>query len=199
MGTPSIDSYSDTFINVSWTALTGADTGNSPITSYALYWNAGTGVLATTLVTEALITSYQFTSITGGNTYYFKVIAKNIYGYGTESALNSVTAIDVPGKMAISDVTNSGTTVIVDFVEPNTHYSAILEYDVQFKKSDGTYGSLTCTEPNIVTATICTVDTALVKTLTYLAVDSLIRVKVRARNTKGWGAYSELNSAGALI
>jgi hypothetical protein len=199
MNTPSIDSYSDTFINVSWTALTGTDTGNSPITSYALYWNAGTGVLATTLVTEALITSYQFTSITGGSTYYFKVIAKNIYGYGTESALSSVTAIDVPGKMAIPDVTNSGTTVIVDFAEPNTHYSAILEYDVQFKKSDGTYGSLTCTESDLVAATKCTVNTAAVKTLTSLAVDSLIRVKVRARNAKGWGAYSELNSAGALI
>ena len=58
MNTPVIDTYSDTFINVKWTALTGSNTGNSPITSYALYWNAGSGTSPTTLVTEALITSY---------------------------------------------------------------------------------------------------------------------------------------------
>jgi len=41
-----------------------------------------------------------------------------------------------------------------------------------------------------------------IRTTTSLAVDSPIRVKVRARNSKGslgWGAYSEMNSAGALI
>lgn len=58
MNTPVIDSYSDTQITVKWTALSGANTGNSPITSYALYWNAGTGVDANVLVTEALITTY---------------------------------------------------------------------------------------------------------------------------------------------
>lgn len=61
MNTPVIDSYSDTQITVKWTALSGANTGNSAITSYALYWNAGTGVSANVLVTEALITTYQFT------------------------------------------------------------------------------------------------------------------------------------------
>jgi cellulose 1,4-beta-cellobiosidase len=34
---------------------------------------------------------------------------------------------------------------------------------------------------------------------TSLAVDTLIRVKVRARNGKGWGSFSELNSAGATM
>lgn len=92
-----------------WTALSGTDTGNSPITSYALYWNSGSGSVANVLVTEALITTYQFTSITGGSTYYFNVIARNIYGTGTVSNDVSITAIDVPGKMAIPDVTISGT------------------------------------------------------------------------------------------
>lgn len=35
--------------------------------------------------------------------------------------------------------------------------------------------------------------------LTGLTVDSLIKVKVRALNAKGWGAFSELNTAGALV
>lgn len=130
MNTPTISSYSDTAITVTWAALTGTNTGNSPIKSYSLYWNAGSGTSAGTLVTEALITTYTFSSITGGNTYYFKVIAKNVYGVGTESDPVDIKAIDVPGKMAIPDVSNSGTKVIVDFAEPNIHYSAILEYDI---------------------------------------------------------------------
>lgn len=71
MNDPVVTSYSDTFINLSWTALTGTATGNSDITAYDLYWNAGVGTTPSTLVTEALITSYHFTSITGGATYYF--------------------------------------------------------------------------------------------------------------------------------
>jgi len=58
MNNPVIAAYSDTFVNLTWTGLSDPDTGNSPITSYALYWNAGTGTVASTLVTEALITSY---------------------------------------------------------------------------------------------------------------------------------------------
>ena len=35
--------------------------------------------------------------------------------------------------------------------------------------------------------------------LTSMTVDTLIRVKVKAINANGNGAYSEMNSAGALI
>lgn len=115
MNTPVIQAYSDTFINVTWAALTDPSTGNSPITSYSLYWNAGSGTTPSTLVTDSLITAYQFTAITGGSTYYFAVIANNIYGAGTVSSSVSVTAIDIPGKMSIPTVSNSGLQVVVTF------------------------------------------------------------------------------------
>jgi hypothetical protein len=35
--------------------------------------------------------------------------------------------------------------------------------------------------------------------ITSKLVDTLIRVKVRAHNDKGWGDYSELNTNGATI
>lgn len=35
--------------------------------------------------------------------------------------------------------------------------------------------------------------------ITQLSVDTLIQVRVRASNSKGWGAYSELNTDGATI
>lgn len=61
MNTPVLVSYSDTFINLNWAPLTGTSTGNSPITSYVLYWNAGVGTditIANTAVIDSLITSY---------------------------------------------------------------------------------------------------------------------------------------------
>lgn len=84
------------------------------------------------------------------------------------------------------------------YVKPATHSSEVNDYDVEFLKSDGSLYNATCDEASV-TALTCTLDTTTVKTNTGLAVDSLIRVKVRAQNDKGWGAYSEFNSAGALI
>jgi len=134
MAQPLIPAFTDTYINVTWTALTGENAGNSPITSYALYWNEGTdGVTTTTsLVTDALITSYQFTSINAGKTYYFAVVAKNVYGAGAISPSNSVTAIDIPGKMQIPIVvmdTTLVTSVKITIAQPDTHSSDIVEYD----------------------------------------------------------------------
>lgn len=131
MADPIITSYSDSQIVVSWTALTGTDTGNSPITSYNLYWNDGTGD-ADIQVLNALVTSYTFGGISGSLTYKFKVRAQNIYDYGDFSNVTSIVALDVPGKVGIATVTLSGTDVIVDWDEPNTHYSSILEYTVSF-------------------------------------------------------------------
>ena len=179
MGAPVVSAYSDLFGNITWTALTGDATGQSPITAYNLYWNAGTGTDPSTLVTSGLITSYQFTNFEGGKTYYFKLTATNIYGTGAASSSVSVVAIDVPGKMSIPTVANSGTSVVVTYTAPTTHSSAITDYDVQFLKSDGTTDTLTCDESSATSLT-CTVLTANVMTLTSKAVDTVIRVKVRA-------------------
>lgn len=203
MAVPVITSYSDSQIVVSWTDLTGTDTGNSPITSYNLYWNDGTGD-ADIQVLNALVTSYTFGGISGGLTYKFKVRAKNIYDYGTFSNTVSIVAVDVPGKVGIPSVTLSGTNVVIDWDEPNSHYSTIVEYDVQFQTSTaGTFTTMNACKSSldatILTNTNCTVDMLALKAATGLSVDSLIKVKIAARNGKGYGAYSEMNSAGALI
>lgn len=38
-----------------------------------------------------------------------------------------------------------------------------------------------------------------IRSITSLAVDQLIRAHVRAHNYRGWGAYSEINTFGATI
>jgi hypothetical protein len=52
-------------ITVEWNPLTGSNTGNSPILSYKLEWDAGTGTVNITLI-EALITNYTVTGLTEG-------------------------------------------------------------------------------------------------------------------------------------
>jgi hypothetical protein len=51
----------------------------------------------------------------------------------------------------------------------------------------------------IVSAMTCSVPMSLIRTLTLLPRDSLIRAKVRAYNARGTGQYSEINTAGATI
>lgn len=110
MSQPTVTSYSDTQITLTWSSLSGTTAGNSDILSYSLYWNKGTDASATTKVTEALINTFTFNSITGGSVYLFKVQARNIYDYGDFSSPDvSVTAVDIPGKVAIPTVTLSST------------------------------------------------------------------------------------------
>ena len=128
--------------------------------------------------------------------------AKNIYDYGDFSDTTSIVAIDVPGKVAIPSVTLSTTSVVVDWDVPNTHYSDITEYSIQFQTSTGSYTTMSdClgTDETIIADTTCTVAMLDLQAATGLSVDSLIKVKVAARNGKGYGAYSELNTAGATI
>ena len=133
----------------------------------------------------------------------FAVLASNIYGDSTVSSATSVTAIDFPGKVDIPTVTTSGTTVVVDWSAPNTHYSAITAYDIKFLDSGSNLVTYTtgCTETaaNVLSLTQCTVNMLDLNTQLGLAVDTLIRVKVRAQNAKGWGSYSELNVGTATV
>lgn len=85
-------------IEVSWTALTGDDTGNSEILSYNLYWDHGTGT-TDIFVIDSLVTSTIISGVTPGSTYKFKVRAKNIYNYGTFSDETTIKASDVPATM----------------------------------------------------------------------------------------------------
>lgn len=64
-----------------WTALTGTQTGNSPILSYNLYWDNGSGSAIYEL-TDSFVTTFTVTGLTGGSNYIFKVRARNVYGYG---------------------------------------------------------------------------------------------------------------------
>lgn len=91
----------------------------------------------------------------------------------------------------------------MSWVQPNFHSSAITKYEILFKKSDSTYAQITATcdgtVAGIITAKQCDTPMAAVITATGFTPGTLIQAKVRAFNGKGWGAYSEINTAGANI
>ena len=66
---------------MSWTALTGAATGNSNILSYNLFWDNATGT-SNIQVLDKVVTTHKVTGLVGGKNYKFKVRAGNVYGYG---------------------------------------------------------------------------------------------------------------------
>lgn len=203
MATPTQGSgSSDSIIVVDWTALTGSATGNSAITTYSLYWDNASGTTSIELM-NGLSTTYTVSGVSGGSSYRFKVRGKNIYGFGSFSTELVVTPSDVPGKASIPTTANSGTDVVVAWTAPSAHSSAIDSYQVLFKKLDGTFSTeLTACDAStapITAALTCSVPMGTLRTLTSLTVDSVIQVKVRAHNTKGWGDYSELNVGGAKI
>ena len=95
MGIVTVTSKLQTEISLAWTPLTSTATGNSLITSYNLYWDNASGVTNIEVI-DSLVTAHTLTGLVGGQTYLFKVRAKNIYNYGDFSSEISVLASDVP-------------------------------------------------------------------------------------------------------
>jgi hypothetical protein len=93
-----LTSTSSTSIQVDWSTLTGTSTGGSAITSYNLYWDNNSGTPSISLL-DSLVTTDTITGLTAGNTYIFKVRAKNIYGPGPFSSSVSITVSAVPNTM----------------------------------------------------------------------------------------------------
>jgi hypothetical protein len=208
MAAPTEDaSCTDVTLTMNWVALSGLSAGSSSVIAYSLYWDAGVAEAVTfTELTDALVTSFTVNAVEGGKTYRFKVRARNIYGYGEYSPVTVVIPDDKPGKTAIATVAVSATTpteVEVSWPLPNDHSSVIQSYEILFMLANGDFAKeLTRCDgalPAVVSARKCSVPMATLRTLTARPRDSLIRVKVRAFNAKGSGAFSEVNTAGATI
>lgn len=90
----------------------------------------------------------------------------------------SVQAIDVPSTMSIPTVaidTTPNTNVKVSWTAPNSHSSAIAQYEILFKTSSGTYVTdlTNCdgSSGTIMTNLYCTVPMSEIQTVTSLTVD----------------------------
>jgi len=89
--------------------------------------------------------------------------------------------MDVPSKMSIPTVaisTNDNTKVAITWVQPNIHGSSISEYEILFRKSDGTFAEETTNCDASITAIrdalTCEVPMLTILSLTSQSVDALI-------------------------
>ena len=111
------------------------ETGGSPILSYHLQFDQGTGnedwADLVGFPVDSLVTTYTVTgSIVKGTAYRFRLRSKNIYGFGDYSSLATVFSSDVPEMPAPVTTEISGVDVVITWVAPYGNSETITEYDV---------------------------------------------------------------------
>jgi len=111
------------------------ETGGSPILSYHLQFDQGTGnedwADLVGFPVDSLVTTYTVTGgIVKGTAYRFRLRSKNIYGFGDYSSLATVFSSDVPEMPAPVTTEISGVDVVITWVAPYGNSETITEYDV---------------------------------------------------------------------
>lgn len=196
----------DSQIDVQFTPLTTTlQTGNSAILSYELAWDNGNGAGAVSVIVQnSLATSALLQGLNGGQDYYFKVRARNIYGFGDFSNVAKIRASYIPDTPDIINTISLLTNIIISWSPPPNGGDNITKYQLLIYVpntasfvEDLTYcdGS---TQTNFDNAS-CTVPQAYLISTYGFIVGELLQAKVRAYNINGWGAFSQLNVAGAYI
>lgn len=87
---------------------TSSQTGNSAILGYQLLWDNGSGTTDIIAVTTTSL-SHLIEGLDESTDYKFRVVAKNVYGYGDPSDEVIIRASDVPDAMAMVNTISIGT------------------------------------------------------------------------------------------
>ena len=72
-----ITDYGDSWLEVTWTALMGTDTGGSPIKNYIVQWKFGTNNYDTTNQATPAASPYKITNLENGTPYTVRLLAVN--------------------------------------------------------------------------------------------------------------------------
>jgi len=125
-----------TQIKVDWSPLTGLNTGESPITSYNLQWDAASnGVTWSDLSGQdgALSTALTFTKagLTPGSYYGFKLRARNVHGWSTSfSAIVQYQSAQWPDKPLPVTTSLVNTSIRISWQQPADNFKTITKYRV---------------------------------------------------------------------
>jgi hypothetical protein len=195
-------------IEVSWSALSSPNNGDSTITSYHLQWDQGTATWADLVGAspESTAISYTHTAVTTGASYKYRVRAKNTWGYGAYSNEATLKASGAPDTMATATTSIDSATggVRIAWTEPASNGETISAYIIKIKTNAGAWSTTSdCdgSSSTVITNKYCIVPMAtLADDLggTYaLAFDALVEVTLSATNSIDSSSPSTANTAGA--
>ena len=151
-------------VGLTWLAV--SSNGGSPVVDYQLSSKIGAGsytILASGITTK----SYTATLLTADVVYTFKVTARNLVGFGTDSSEVNVRAAAKPSVPAApSTSVNSNTSVTITWTAPYNGGSAITAYTVAIRQSDGSTFATESVYCNVSTTT-CTVPISVIQASPY--------------------------------
>jgi hypothetical protein len=86
-----------------------------------------------TLASNVVSTSYTATGLTFGQTYNFKVEARNGFGYSIPSSPKAILCASAPEKPATPSTSVSGSTITFTWAAPVANGTPIIAYKVYIR------------------------------------------------------------------
>jgi hypothetical protein len=132
-----------------------------------------------------------------GNTYKFRVEARNRFGYSAYSEVISILCAAEPNKPASPTTTVVSDQVVIKWTRPVENGTPITQYNVKIRKVDGTFTNelVGCdgSKQTIISDTQCTVPLAKLTVLPFnLVFGDAVAVKLTASNAYGESIESEI-------
>jgi hypothetical protein len=188
--------------SITFTWSEGAADGGADLLDYRISYDQATGTWLE-LVDGITATSYTVTQLTAGQTYKFKIEARNSFGFSTYSEEVAILCATVPEVPAAPTTTNALDQVIFDWSTPVNNGLEVTSYKVLIRQSDNQYEEIIdyCNgaDSQIVTDTQCTIPLSVLRANPHsLVLDDSIDVMVEAYNDYGTSGFSAVGG-GALI
>lgn len=203
-------------VHVVWAALVGAFTGGADIQSYLLEWDGGSagaswqallgGAGAESTATQYIINPVDSPgAIQAGQSYRFRVSARNAHGWSTVSPSVTITAATVPGPATAPTTSVENIYVKLAWTPPVDNNAAIDGYDVYIANATGHFlkEAVYCdgfTNAVVRQSAYCLVPMSVLTAAPYsLPRGAPVLAKVQAHNAYGYGDLSPQSAAGGVL
>ena len=145
------------------------------------------------------------TGLTGGTTYEFKIIARNIFGSSIDSNTLTYIASQVPDKPVFVITSIQTVNVKLEWIDPVSNYAAIDKYQILIADHNAvSYLESTTLCDGSLSLTIadkyCIIPMTALRAAPFnLEKLEFITAKVRVHNSRGWSLLSDANIAGVTV
>ena len=144
--------------------------------------------------------SYTAESLTQGETYRFKVQAKNLYGYSEFSNIVRILAAQSPAKPVAPETVWQPETVTITWIAPDDGGSPITGFTVSVREIDGESFSVETANCDVSPNLTCTIPVSTLRAEPYsLEWGSSVYAKVLATNAYGDSLESKAGNGAVIL